>query len=116
MAEVESEYLETHFHLPIVIPRLNQGGDMTVAAGDSFNLSCAGENVLQRNWLVTHPGSPRIVVTNTTDNRRTVVYKTDRVIILFRGVSLEDGGLYQCLLANAVDRASININVTVIGE
>jgi hypothetical protein len=89
---------------------------MTVAAGDSFNLSCAGENVLQRNWLVTPPGSPRSVVTNTSDHRIAVVYTTNRAVILFRGVALEDGGFYQCLLANAVDRTSINVNVTVVGE
>lgn len=112
-ATVESEYVETSFRLPVVITPLNQGGNITVVAGDSFNLTCAGENVEVRRWLV-QPwfSSNRAQVTNTSDGRITVTPDA----VQFRGIRPEDEALYSCMLGNSLGWETIFANVTVVGK
>lgn len=116
-AVVESGFIETHFHFPIVIAPTNQDGNITVAAGDSLNLTCSAENASRRQWLVRPWNSSNSrdvqVVSNTSDGRITV---TPDKVVQFRGIQLGNGALYSCVLGNAVGMARIEVNVTVVGE
>ena len=83
-----------------------------MAVGGTLSLTCVAENVNRRNWLVTRHGSTFAnVVTN--DSRITVT--RDMLLVQIRDMVLEDAGVYQCLLGNAVDRKSIMTNVTIAG-
>lgn len=111
---MESNYLQTYFHLPIVLTPPNQGGNLTVAVGDSFNLTCAGENHLTRQWLTRNISSFRqSVVANTSDGRIVV---TEDEMVLFRGIQPGDEALYMCVLRNDINIETIVVNVTVVGK
>ena len=115
-AVVESTFLETYYRLPIVMTPPNQGGNITVAAGDSLNLTCSAENASRRQWLARPWGGSNRdvrVVSSTSDGKITV---TSDKVVLFRGIELDDGALYSCLLGNDVEMAKIEYNVTVVGE
>ena len=107
-------FLQTYYHPPIVLTPPNQGGNITVAAGDSLNLTCSAENASRRQWL-TRPwgGSNRDVriVSNTSDGKITV---TSDKVVQFRGIELDDSALYSCLLGNDVEMKRIEYNVTVV--
>ena len=87
-----------------------------MAAGDSLNLTCSAENASRRQWLARPWGGSNRdvrVVSSTSDGKITV---TSDKVVLFRGIELDDGALYSCLLGNDVEMAKIEYNVTVVGE
>lgn len=111
---MESGYLETFFHLPIVLTPPRQGGNITVAAGDSFNLTCAGEHYSLRQWVVLRPSDTRLTaLANTSDGR---IALTHDEVLVFQGITAEDEGVYTCVLRSDVSIERIVANVTIVGK
>lgn len=102
------------FRLPISVTP-NQEGDRIVAAGDSFNLTCDGENVVNRLWFVLHHNNSRLITLTNSSNGR-IALTPDYRIILFQGIQTGDQAQYICRLINDVSFDTITVRVTVTGE
>ena len=86
--------------------------NVTVNVGGSYTFFCNASNTILRQWLYRMgPQRPK-VLSNTTDGK---VITMDFELQL-RNITLEDEGIYECLLSNYLGRLYLTNNLSVTGQ
>ena len=109
-AVVEGPSLPALYRL-FIVP-VSQNMSITVATGGDVDLTCEAENYIFRQWLTISMNRHEAVI-NSSDLHRVV---TPDLQLRFRGIQLEDQGIYRCLLSNVLGEVEVIANITVVGK
>ena len=98
-----------HFYLLVAPYDVTIEGDTYYFTGDTLELNCSssGSPELQYSWYRNTSGIQIIFPANTT---------SDSKILIISNVTVDDEGVYSCIVSNEQGNSSYDVLITIVGK